>query len=571
MKTKTRCNPKLKVDLVEVARLFATSNLSSPSELHQSRLICSAISAGEFGVAKKMMDDFARPEYGTSEMYFRRKQFVSLLSKVPFAGSNKQRKDAALSSFFENERRCKRTNKRLAHFLGSYPNRMPDDVRVALSRAKEYVRQVLGRFDESRLEELIFLSRPGSGVAIGTQNRYRTSLPFKLSDTTLCTTVRALPYAQMLVEGSPSWFRLHAEIDWGKLEYHVPYDAVHGNRFTFVPKDARTLRTIAIEPALNVCLQLGVHSYIARRLKSFGNSIDTQERNQNLAAIASVRTLGESYSTLDLANASDTVSTELIRYLLPSSWFEYLDDIRSHAGIIEGTPIVGEKFSSMGNGFTFALETLVFLAVCKACQSMCNSTVPISCFGDDIIIPDRCALLTTEVLKFCGFVINHNKSFYFGNFRESCGADWHSGDRVTPQYIKKAVLRPTDVYLLLNRADPVLNWGPVREYLFRCHKAEEPILFGLENEDPSSCMFAPFDYVKGANLLRWSPHIQNWTFKGWAFKAESEKVSPVVGLAAALFGAKLTDSRYSLRGRGSFRLISMTPGITRGLPRFLRE
>jgi hypothetical protein len=309
---------------------------------------------------------------------------------------------------------------------------------------------------------------------------------------------------------------------------------------------------------------------LADRLEAFGNSILTQERNQNLAALASCRTIGSSFATIDLASASDTVSIELIRYLLPSAWFGYLDDIRSHSGTIEGDTFTGEKFSSMGNGYTFALETLVFWAISKACISLTSETEEkFSVFGDDIIVPDTAALLTTEVLQWSGFVINTDKSYFVGPFRESCGADWHSGLRVTPQYLRKHRLRCTDVYQLLNRGDPLFNWGTVRDYLLSEHRKKEPVLFGLENEDPSSCLFTTIDYLKGIRGLKWNPHWQNYTFKGWGFKPESEKVSPVVGLCSALFGARTKDARYSLRGRGSYRLVTMTPGITRGVPRFM--
>ena len=569
MKLKVRSNSKLQCDLIEVAMLFAASNLTTSSDLQKAHEICSALRAGLYGVAKKLCDDFARPEYGAPDAYFQRKQFVSLLTKVPFAGSNKTRRDNATKAFMAAEARCKRTNRRLKHYF-DHPNRMPELVRVALSRAKEYVRQVLGRFDDRRLEELIELSYPGSGVAIGSHNRFRLSLPFKLGDTDLAVTPRALPYARLLVESSPGWCQLHADLTKDGEGYCVEYVIAQSNRYTFVPKDARTMRTIAIEPALNVFLQLGVHSYMARRLEAFGNSINTQERNQNMAAAASVRTFGSSFATLDLAQASDTVSTELVKYLLPPAWFGYLDDLRCHSGVLQGHLLHGEKFSSMGNGYTFALETLIFQAISKACISLCDDTGVLQCstFGDDIIVPDGASLLVTEVLQFCGFVINTDKSFYLGSFRESCGADWHSGLRVTPQYIKKAVLRPTDVYLLLNRGDPLFNWGPVREYLLRKHSEVEPVLFGLESEDGSACLFTTFDYLRGIKQMRYHPGWQTWTFRGWGFKPELESVPPVMGLVAALFGARTPDSRYSLRGRGSFRLITLTPGVTRGVPRF---
>jgi hypothetical protein len=370
----------------------------------------------------------------------------------------------------------------------------------------------------------------------------------------------------MLVEGSLAWLRLHADVNWDLRRYTVPYVTAQGNRITFVPKDARSLRTIAIEPALNVCLQLGVHSYIAQQLKRFGNDIEDQSRNQKLARLGSTLPLGRSLSTIDLSQASDSVSIELVRYLVPWDWFCFLDDIRCKTGVVKGNHIYYEKFSSMGNGFTFALETLLFWALGSAASSLGGGTIT-SCYGDDIIIEDSCTLLMLEVLRFCGFTVNRDKSFTCGPFRESCGADWHSGYRVTPQYIRQVTLRCTDVYNLLNRIDPVFSIGTVRDYLLSNHRKKEPVLYGLENEDTSSCLFTSFDYVKGGNLLRWKSDWQTWVFRGWVFVPEVERVPSMLAYAAALKGARSSDARYQLRGRGKFRFRFLTPGITQGLPR----
>jgi hypothetical protein len=556
-------NPKLDADLTMVGELYATNNLTG-TELDDAFEILRLIRAGSFGPAKKLCDTFVRPEFGTSHSYFVKKQFVSLLSKVPFRGSNQQRKDQAKADFFEAERRCKRVNRKLAWY-SRHRARVPDNIRVVLERARNEIRRVLGPLNETVLDRLIKESRPGSGVAIGTWNKFRVSLPFKLGATDLSHTPGCKPYVPMLVEGSPVWFRLHAEIDWGKLEYHVPYVEAISNRITFVPKDARTLRTIAIEPALNVCLQLGVHSHLSRRLSKAGNSILYQSRNQNLAREASVLEFGRSYATIDLSQASDSVSFELVRWLLPSDWFTLLCDFRCETGVIDGETICYEKFSSMGNGYTFALETLLFRALGVASNSLSGGDV-LSVYGDDIIISDRSALLLLEVLKWTGFVVNASKTFITGPFRESCGADWHSGDRVTPQYIRKAVLRSSDVYQLLNRLDPVLKVHPVRSYLLGCIRKVGKVLYGLENEDTSSCLFAPFDYVKGGGHLSWDFDIQNWKYKVIRFIPESPNTPSEWAYAAALRGG--LGSNYSLRGRGEFRYRSVTAGCKIGVPVF---
>jgi hypothetical protein len=565
MKSKrNRCNSRLDTSPLQVARLFAAANLTG-TDHSEAEVILSAIAAGDYQRGKVLCDAFARPEFGSAPAYFARKQFTALLTKVPFTGNSSSRQRKSLSDFFQAELRCRLTNKRL-RFFSKHPNRMPEVVRVVYTRARGMVHRVLGVLTDSKLDRIIDSSRPGGGVSIGTHNRFRVSLPFKLGDTDLAVTDRARSYARMLVEGSPAWLQLHAEVDWEKRRYSVPYVTAESNRITFVPKDARSLRTIAIEPALNVCLQLGVHSYIASRLKEFGNDIEDQSRNQKLALRGSLMPLGDSVSTLDLSQASDSLSTELVKWLLPWDWFLFLDDIRCHTGVIKGEHVCYEKFSSMGNGFTFSLETLIFWSLCEAVRSLTGGAVS-SCYGDDIIIEDNGALLLLEVLRFSGFKVNPEKSFVCGPFRESCGADWYCGLRVTPQYIRTVTLRCTDVYNFLNRLDPIFNHGLVRDYLLSCHREKEPVLYGLENEDTSSCLFASFDYVKGGGLLRWKSDWQRWTFSGWTFCPEVERVPSLLAYAAALKGSRSSESRYQLRGRGKFRIRCFTQGINPGLPR----
>jgi hypothetical protein len=566
IKMRVRKNSRLDCDPILVAERFAASNFSNPIDRNNAQLIIQAYRLGQYELGKKRGEEFAVPEFGNAVIYFLKKQFVAIMAKCPFPSNAATRKSTALKSFYGAERKCGRTNKRLRHFQ-VHPNRMSDDMRICLSRAREWVRRVLGRLDDTVLDRVIGLSRPGGGVAIGTRNRYRVSLPFKLGDTDLVCTQEALPYALRLVEGSPAWLQLVAEVDWPSSTYTVPYIIAHNNKITFVPKDARTLRTIAIEPALNVCLQLGVHSYLQRRLEQFGFNILDQSRNQDLAKAGSLRSLGSTVATLDLSAASDTLSIELVRMLLPSDWFGLLDDLRCKSGVVDGTTLDYNKFSSMGNGFTFALETLIFASLCVAANSVSGGDSS-SVYGDDIIIPDKSALLLTELLKFSGFDVNLSKSYYHGPFRESCGADWHSGLRVTPQYIRKHRLRCTDVYNFLNRVDPLFNWSMVRDYLLTEHSKKEPILFGLVNEDSASCLFSTFDYVRGAGLLKWNAYWQNWTYRCWAFKPASEKVPALTAYAAALKGSSGSDSRYQLRGLGEFRLVRCTPGVSRGIPTF---
>lgn len=569
MESRRRCYG-LSATSLEVAGLFAAENFSG-DELLASQTVLRLIRDGRYSEMKSFLGEFTRPMFQSFESYYRRKQFAALVQKVPFKGSTVLRKQAALHSFHKSEELCRRTNKRLRHYC-KHPDRMPNDVRVILSRSRELIRRVLGDLTDSKLEFILSSARPGSGVCIGTMNKHRVSRPYKLGDTSLCVSDDARCYARLLVETSPSWFRLHAEVDWGRLGYTVPYVSSNFNRLTFVEKDACTLRTIAIEPNLNVCLQLGVHSFIASQLQKFGNSITDQSRNQELARVGSERgILGP--CTIDLSSASDTVSTELVRYLLPSVWFSFLDDIRCKAGVVEGINVNYEKFSSMGNGFTFALETLIFWAIAKTVTDYCGANTDyLSVYGDDIIVAGECYAILVEVLQFCGFVINTDKSFAVGPFRESCGADWHGGFRVTPLYLRSENISVPDVHRFLNGIDPVFRVNKIRTYLLGLYKSESgKLIFGLPNEDLSSCLFTTLAYAKGIGAAVWDSYIQCWKFRVLTQTAVKEKVPPLYGLAAALMGPSKSGNYGPLRGRIVFSFRWSTQGIPPGLPRVLRE
>jgi hypothetical protein len=123
------------VDPLQVAQLFAVQNFHSQQELSITERIIDAIRHQRFSEAKVLSDEFIRPELLDGPSYYRRKQFTSFLSKVPFKGSNKMRQSTALSSFWKAEVKCRRTNRKLRHY-NKYVNRLPDDIRVVLARSK---------------------------------------------------------------------------------------------------------------------------------------------------------------------------------------------------------------------------------------------------------------------------------------------------------------------------------------------------------------------------------------------------------------------------------------------------
>lgn len=501
--------------------------------------------------SKALLQTVETGEFASSIDFLLWAQFKALFLKSTAGGSEVSRTATAMAAFEKAERKCKRTNKRLAHY-SKYPNRMPENVRVVFSRARGLISRCLGNFTEATLEQILDAARPGSGSAVGTRDRMCVSLPFKLdpSSTQLICTPEALPYVRRMVEKSPSWFPLVAdlvEVD-GVTRYTIDYTHVPYNRVGFVPKDAATKRTIAVEPALNMFLQLGVHDYVSRRLRAYGVDLSTQSKNQALAR-AGARdwaTLNPTV-TLDLSAASDSVSVELVRSLLPPVWVSFLDDIRSKQFVLReddgSDPVDYQKWSSMGNGYTFVLETLIFWALAEGCRSLCDDSTPLAVYGDDIAIGRCSALLLIEVLRFAGFAVNSDKTFLFGKFRESCGADWYAEENVTPVYLRgMRKLTPTDIYRVMNGLKRLgIDTPEVSRLLLSAHRATgQPVLRGGWTDDESRWLVSSKAMsLKGGTAKR-DEEGRVWCVYA-KFTSRKMRCSEPLAYAAALIGQRFSD------------------------------
>jgi len=223
---------------------------------------------------------------------------------------------------------------------------------------------------------------------------------------------------------------------------------VEGNVLFTVPKNSEIDRVACKEPDLNMFLQRMLGKQIRSRLLRVGINLNDQRVNQELARIGSVT---NGLMTIDLSSASDSVTIELVRRLLPSAWFEAMMCVRSPLTIVEGVSHTNSMFSSMGNGFTFELESLLFYSITRAVAYFQGVRGRISVYGDDIIAPSEISIQLVSALCFCGFSVNEAKSFVDGPFRESCGKHWYTGRDVSPIYLRKPIRTLSDLILFLNQ------------------------------------------------------------------------------------------------------------------------
>lgn len=368
--------------------------------------------------------------YSNPTDFFLDYQAVKLLSKQPKLPVSLDPRQTAMKTFIDFEIKCFQTNTRLFERTASYPGSRVDRIMFG---AKRKIASILG--DVPSLSALNFEFGPGANFGV----RGETSVYNKVTSTLECT-FAMLAHAGSFLNEFPGWVRKDS----------VQVRPVFGSELTFVPKDAKTERPICIEPLLNGLYQKGVGSYIRKRLRSQGVNLNDQSINQKMAA----RAYDGGLSTVDFRSASDSIAYALVLELLPFPWVQFLDVARSPCYTIDGKTYSFQKYSSMGNAYTFELETLIFFALAIAvCEELDIPAIVghnVHVYGDDVIIPREAFDLFVEVSSHCGFTVNNTKSYKHGCFFESCGSDYFMGHYVRPLLLKKDVVTIRDAYYAIN-------------------------------------------------------------------------------------------------------------------------
>lgn len=423
------------------------------------------------------------------------RQVTALYSKRADLELGVDRRAAAIEKFLEAERRCKATNQCLRSWSrGEF--QFPPRVERVLLNAQRKIAKILGPVPD--LTEIKFRFGPGATTV---RTKSQANARYKLGDPFACSEAM-LPLAGEFLAEFPGWVGLSESVD----SVTVPIEIHHG-KAGFVPKTAKEERIIVVEPLLNTLFQLGVGDHIAARLRRFGVDIRDQSRNQVLAKFGSMTGL---LATLDLSSASDTISRELVAHLLPLDWYSFLSFGRTPVIELDGTLIRQEKFSSMGNGYTFPLETLIFYALAVSCCESYEEVSYTRAYGDDLIIPSWRFRLLSDVLVACGFVVNPKKSFYFGGFRESCGKDYLLGVDIRPFYLKDRL----DGQRLFELHNFLVRRGDLaRARLVRKTIAEPLVLIGPDNYGDGHLL--PITEKENQGMLR--PHGRKLGWSGYLF------------------------------------------------------
>jgi len=236
----------------------------------------------------------------------------------------------------------------------------------------------------------------------------------------------------------------------------------------------------------------------------------------------------------------------------------------------DGSVVELHMISSMGNGFTFPLQTMIFAAVVIVAYQLHGmhyafrrsrsktGLVNIGVFGDDIIVDRKVYDYVVQKLPLFGFSVNVDKSFNAGYFRESCGKDYWQGVLVRGVYIQDLTYE-TDCYSAINR---LIRWGwrasldvkpLVIPFMRRCRflpipprdgddegvHVPEALSPGFYSIDTRSALYR----VCESSARSWSPHPSGIR------RVSYNKTRPINwdGIVVAFVGGFLRDGRFSVR------------------------
>jgi len=279
---------------------------------------------------------------------------------------------------------------------------------------------------------------------------------------------------------------------------------VGGDRFSTVPKNNLKNRPICIQPLANILTQRRIGNGLRKCLKTLGVDLN------DTAKLHRARISDRNVATIDLKNASDCISIHLVKYLLPSWVYRYIDDSRSAMTLgPDDNFYITNKVSSMGNGFTFELMTMIILALCRSYSW--DSSV----FGDDIIIPNKYAESLVSDLNNGGFVVNIGKTHINDTYRESCGAHFFDGHGYIESYDIMYPKSVGDLITLVNKiARLSLIYPSFRSLYVLIYRAMPGALFPENPHKVSGDWHRkqePFDQPKIDQTIVSSPYQLGWS------------------------------------------------------------
>lgn len=236
-------------------------------------------------------------------------------------------------------------------------------------------------------------------------------------------------------------------------------------RVTAISKNNNADRVITLEALWNMVAQLSYASDIRELLnRKLGYDLTTrQDVHRSLIRSGS--------ATIDLKSASDSNWLSVLDDLLPERVIRDLRRLRT--GVLEyekNGEIVYQPLNMlapMGCGFTFEVMTVVLLAHSRVLDKGA------SVFGDDIIISPSVASRFVRNIEAMGWVVNQQKSYLNGNFRESCGGFCDlQNQKLLVSYDIKRPTTMAEFHIVMSKVwiiGHALQAGPLRSILAKMY------------------------------------------------------------------------------------------------------
>jgi hypothetical protein len=385
------------------------------------------------------------------------RQLTLMFGKILLPCSD-TRKEAAIDGYFQCEKSVKEADL----------SRKPEET-LAFARMSRLLWADLFATVDNAVANFELVPKHGPGA---TADRLKGNQKFNQTEWT-SRLEEVFPAGRFLL---PNWsyFSDLDQINWLEPGEERPV------RVTLVPKTLKTPRIIAIEPTAMQYAQQAI-------LEAFEKAVDADDNarhfiqwksntpNQELARLGSL--FGD-LATLDLSEASDRVSNQLVRTMLQNHPHlgEAVDASRSRKAEVlyrgEKKVIRLAKFASMGSALCFPVESLVFMTVIflgiqaelkrpLSKEDIKSFRGQVRTYGDDIIVPVRYVRSVVSHLETFGFKVNASKSFWTGYFRESCGKDYYQGEDVSVVRVRRVF--PTQ----RNNAPEIISLVSLRDQLYK--------------------------------------------------------------------------------------------------------
>lgn len=323
-------------------------------------------------------------------------------------------------------------------------------------------------------------------------------------------------------------------------------------RLVSVEKNCSSRRTITVEPLLNQFIQQGLNTMLRDSISQCSIlsqclALTDQSKNQKLALEGS---LTGKWSTIDLKAASDLMSLPLVKLVFGSheEFLHHAIDSRT-THVSHGTSVVNVcKFAGMGNALTFPIQSVVFATIALAAildlthvsastRNLRRAARHIRVYGDDIIVDHRYVHQVVNWLTLFGLKVNQRKSFFEGNFKESCGVDAYKGVDITPVYLRAAPdntsTEPNDIVSLISFANQAWMAGLYEASACVKGEVEKRLGYALPLVTSFSGSLGWFSRQEASHATRWCDKLQMMLTKAPVLQTK-QRSDPLDGWPALL-------------------------------------